>query len=212
MRKNTTMIHGVNVFKINRLHWLAVMSYIYPAPYKTGAGRGNPKLLQATPDAESVFFVVCYMRHSMAWCVLFNVGSYSVITHNGTHRAALIMVALAGQSQGWPVPCNAGISTPVNVTAPLERGNSGGDSVNLLQEAANMATSARLQGRTSSRLNLLDHNQSASAPLFVWRFWSCQQSRYITSTATSEREARLQLPAVRLVFVARIRVEGVNHA
>ncbi|HAF5675954.1 TPA: host cell division inhibitor Icd-like protein [Salmonella enterica] len=49
-------------------------------------------------------------------------------------------------------------------------------------------------------------------PCFVWRFYSGQNSAYLTTTATSEREARLQLPAVRLVFVARIRVEGVNHA
>ncbi|EJK8885132.1 host cell division inhibitor Icd-like protein [Salmonella enterica] len=48
-------------------------------------------------------------------------------------------------------------------------------------------------------------------PCFVWRFWSCQNVTY-TTTATSEREARLQLPAVRLVFIARIRLKGVNHA
>lgn len=49
-------------------------------------------------------------------------------------------------------------------------------------------------------------------PLFVWRFISGQNSACFTTTATSEREARLQLPAVRLVFVARIRVEGMHHA
>lgn len=51
-------------------------------------------------------------------------------------------------------------------------------------------------------------------PCFVWRFYSGQNSTYLTTTATSEREARLQLPAVRqrLVFVARIRTKGVNHA
>ncbi|ECK6867882.1 host cell division inhibitor Icd-like protein [Salmonella enterica] len=49
-------------------------------------------------------------------------------------------------------------------------------------------------------------------PCFVWRFFSGQNATYHTVTATSEREVRLQLPAVRLVFVARIRVEGVNHA
>ncbi|HFW4207921.1 TPA: host cell division inhibitor Icd-like protein [Salmonella enterica subsp. enterica serovar Reading] len=55
-------------------------------------------------------------------------------------------------------------------------------------------------------------------PCFVWRFWSCQNVTY-TTTAASEREARLQLsqlPAVRqrqrLVFVARIRLEGIHHA
>ncbi|EBQ4836942.1 host cell division inhibitor Icd-like protein [Salmonella enterica subsp. arizonae] len=48
-------------------------------------------------------------------------------------------------------------------------------------------------------------------PCFVWRFWSCQNVTY-TTTAASEREARLQLPAVRLVFVARIRMEANAHA
>ncbi|ECC3464454.1 host cell division inhibitor Icd-like protein [Salmonella enterica subsp. enterica] len=104
-----------------------------------------------------------------------------------------IMVTLAGQPQGWPVPCNAGCSNPVNVTAPIEIATSSGDSLNLLQEAVTMATTL-----------------TPSHPLFVWRFWSCQNATY-TTTATSEREARLQLPAVRLVFVARIRVEGVPH-
>lgn len=48
-------------------------------------------------------------------------------------------------------------------------------------------------------------------PCFVWRFYSGQNSTYLTTTATSEREARLQLPAVRLVFVARIRQEVQAH-
>ncbi|ECE7748602.1 host cell division inhibitor Icd-like protein [Salmonella enterica subsp. enterica serovar Ngili] len=49
-------------------------------------------------------------------------------------------------------------------------------------------------------------------PLFIWRFYSRQNSTYLTTTAASEHEARLQLPAVRLVFVARIRLEGIHHA
>ncbi|EHG7930071.1 host cell division inhibitor Icd-like protein [Salmonella enterica] len=69
-----------------------------------------------------------------------------------------------------------------------------------------MAISTRLQGHTSSHLTPINK------PLFVWRFFSGQNATYHTVTATSEREARLQLPAVRLVFVARIRTEGVNHA
>ncbi|ENW0687682.1 host cell division inhibitor Icd-like protein [Salmonella enterica] len=48
-------------------------------------------------------------------------------------------------------------------------------------------------------------------PCFVWRFVSGQNSAYLTTTAASEREARLQLPAVRLVFAARIRVNGGQH-
>ncbi|EIZ7189520.1 host cell division inhibitor Icd-like protein [Salmonella enterica] len=72
-----------------------------------------------------------------------------------------------------------------------------------------MAISTRSQGRTSSHLNPIN---KLNKPLFVWRFFSGQNATYHTVTATSEREARLQLPAVRLVFVARIRTEGVNHA
>lgn len=45
-------------------------------------------------------------------------------------------------------------------------------------------------------------------PCFVWRFVSGQNAATYTTAAASEREARLQLPAVRLVFVARIRVNG----
>ncbi|EFR3656296.1 host cell division inhibitor Icd-like protein [Salmonella enterica] len=77
--------------------------------------------------------------------------------------------------------------------------------------AANMAISTRPQGHTSSHLKSVN---KLSKPLFVWRFYSGQNSTYLTTTATSEREARLQLSAVRqrLVFAARIRTEGVNHA
>ncbi|ECG8625454.1 host cell division inhibitor Icd-like protein [Salmonella enterica subsp. diarizonae] len=46
-------------------------------------------------------------------------------------------------------------------------------------------------------------------PCFVWRFVSGQNATY-TTTAASEREARLQLPSVRLVFAARIRVQEDN--
>ncbi|EBI5235632.1 host cell division inhibitor Icd-like protein [Salmonella enterica] len=72
-----------------------------------------------------------------------------------------------------------------------------------------MAISTRPQGHTSSHLKSVN---KLNKPLFVWRFFSCQQSTYHTVTAASEREARLQLPAVRLVFAARIRLEGVRHA
>ncbi|OIN15748.1 hypothetical protein AO411_2005330 [Salmonella enterica subsp. enterica serovar Sarajane] len=103
------------------------------------------------------------------------------------------MVALAGLPQGRPVSIEAGSSNPVNVTAPVEIGTSGGDSSNSM-EAVTMATTL------------------TQTPLFVWRFVSGQNSTCFTTTAASEREARLQLPAVRLVFAARIRVEEVHHA
>ncbi|EBD6540524.1 hypothetical protein C1366_01165 [Salmonella enterica] len=131
------------------------LGYVYPAPYKTGAGRGNPKLTKATSDAASVFFVVRYTRHSMAWCVIrqrsYNRRYVALLAYHAAHNGTIcgccvrlrpvidaqnrisrrpIMVTLAGQPQGWPVPFVPGISTPVNVTAPIERGNSSGDSLN----------------------------------------------------------------------------------
>ncbi|ECU9995900.1 ash family protein [Salmonella enterica subsp. diarizonae serovar 48:i:z] len=137
------------------------LGYVFPASHETGAGCRNPNMYKAIPDAPSVFFVVCYTCHSMAWCTLFNVDSAAAITHNGvyhvTHNGAMctsfdgvrsqslsllhrtprrpIMVTLAGQPQGWPVSLYAGIPTPVNVTASIECRNSSGDSLNLYKEA-----------------------------------------------------------------------------
>ncbi|WP_179948083.1 ash family protein [Salmonella enterica] len=112
------------------------VGYVNYAPHKTGAGRGNPCKLKATPDAASVFFVVCYTRHSMAWCAYLMTNSPQAFDHATAHRVAPIMVTLAGLPKGRPVPFSAGISTPVNVTALFERGNSGGDSLTKLKEAA----------------------------------------------------------------------------
>lgn len=136
------------------------LGYVNPAPHKTGVGRGNPKLYKATPDAESVFFCVCYTRHSMAWCVIrqrsYNRRSVALLAYHAAHNGAMcsnrcagsyplapmstsrrpVMVTLAGLPKGRPVPLYAGISTPVNVTAPIERGNSSGDSLNQYKEAA----------------------------------------------------------------------------
>ncbi|HIB1508576.1 TPA: ash family protein [Salmonella enterica subsp. enterica serovar Muenchen] len=154
------------------LHTYNGLGYVNSAPYKTGAGRGNPKLTKATPDAESVFFCVCYMCHSMAWCAYLMTNSPQAFDHATAHHAAhngavyclpfgvslplLVrvtvisrvnstscrprMVTLAGQPQGWPVPFVPGISTPVNVTAPIERGNSSGDSLNQNKGGRLMAT------------------------------------------------------------------------
>ncbi|EMA9953402.1 ash family protein [Salmonella enterica] len=119
--------------------------YSYPAPYKTGAGICSPKLTKATPDAASVFFVVRYTRHSMAWCAHLMAGCPQAPDHATAHRAALIMVTLAGQPQGWPVPFVPGTANPVNVTAPIEICSSRGDSLTRTKEAAIMAKFAQSQ-------------------------------------------------------------------
>lgn len=135
--------------------------YRYLALYKTSAGIGTPKLTKATPDAESVFFCVRHVRHFMAWCAIYPQGLRcrlaGLLTHHAAHNGAVrvsyagftpffpvsnstsrrrIMVALAGQPQGWPVPFVPGSSNPVNVTAPIEIGTSGGDSLTGTKEAA----------------------------------------------------------------------------
>ncbi|EFS3175946.1 ash family protein [Salmonella enterica] len=123
----------------------ATSCYRFPAPHKTGAGICTPCKLKATPDAASVFFVVRYTRHSMAWCAHLMAGCSQAPDHATAHRAALIMVTLAGQPQGWPVPFSAGSANPVNVTAPIDICTSSGDSLIKLKEAAIMAKSAQSQ-------------------------------------------------------------------
>ncbi|HAF1610594.1 TPA: ash family protein [Salmonella enterica] len=158
--------HNINIILMSikpskALDRLNCWRYAYPAPYKTDAGRGNPNMYKATPDAESVFFVVRYTRYSMAWYAIqqqsYNRRSTALLSYHAANNGAVCspyagvvthsehvnntsrrprMVTLAGQPQGWPVPLYAGISTPVNVTALFERGNSGGDSLILYKEAA----------------------------------------------------------------------------
>ncbi|EIB9338248.1 ash family protein [Salmonella enterica] len=119
--------------------------YSYPAPYKTGAGVRSPKLTKATPDAASVFFVVRYTRHSMAWCAHLMAGCSQSPDHVTAHRAAPIMVTLAGLPKGRPVSFVPGTSNPVNVTALFEIRSSRGDSLTRTKEAAIMAKSAQSQ-------------------------------------------------------------------
>lgn len=137
------------------------LGYVDSAPHKTGVGRRNPNMYKATPDAASVFFVVRYISHSMAWysqrlelIPLVAKANYHAAHNGGICRSIRPvneyidklstegifrrprMVTLAGQPQGWPVSLYAGIPTPVSVTALIERRNSGGDSLNLYKEAA----------------------------------------------------------------------------
>ena len=96
--------------------------YGYSALAKSSAGRGNPLNIKVTQTRPASFFVSCHCAHQL----------------RGYIRTES-MVALAGLSKDRPVSFVSGISTPVNVTTPSERGNSGGDSLNT-KEAAIMAT------------------------------------------------------------------------
>ncbi|MCW2424719.1 Rha family phage regulatory protein [Citrobacter farmeri] len=101
----------LNVAIENQNGW----NYSAPAPYKTGAGRGNPMFTNAHNRAQAVFL-----------CVM--------------HSHIQIMVGRAGQPQGWPGSLVTGISTPVRLTTLMVVENLGGELIKFTNEAAIMAT------------------------------------------------------------------------
>ena len=105
----------------------AVSRYSFIAVAKSTAGRRNPCLTMATPDAPCVFFCVRALMHPFNTQWPFR------------HCGYRVMVAQAGQPSGWPVSNKAGIPTPVRVTTH-ERRNSGGGNYRYLLEVAPMAT------------------------------------------------------------------------
>ncbi|EKK3318968.1 Rha family transcriptional regulator [Salmonella enterica] len=92
--------------------------YVFPAPYKTGAGCGSPLITRAHNRAHAVFL-------------------------RAKHCHTQIMVGRAGQSQDWPGSLVTGTSTPVRLTT-YKCGSFGGELTNLSLEAAIMATTPTL--------------------------------------------------------------------
>ena len=105
----------------------AVSRYSFPAVAKSAAGRENPSLTVATPDAPCVFFCVYAFAHPF-------IGQRFFVC-----CAVKIMVAQAGQPSGWPGSLKAGYANPVRA-ATSEIGVSGGSFSNYFKEAAIMAT------------------------------------------------------------------------
>ncbi|EIL8134907.1 host cell division inhibitor Icd-like protein [Salmonella enterica] len=169
----------------NRLPEKFIRAYACPAPHKTGAGFDS-----LNDKAGSR-----YVSDKRFFCA------------RNPSCDRIIMAGRDGEtarSAGSFIASLSTLSRPAtmfdSVLARLRKSDKG---------AANMANYfPYLNGRTPSHLNPVRY------PLFVWRFFSCQQSTYHTVTAASEREARLQLrlSAVRLIFAARIRLpEGAHH-
>ena len=100
--------------------------YSFIAVAKSAAGRRNPCLTMATPDAPCVFFCVRALMHPFNTQWPFR------------HCGYRVMVAQAGQPSGWPVPIEAGFSPPSGL--PPERENSGGGVNRYSMEVAPMAT------------------------------------------------------------------------
>ena len=149
---------------------------------KSATGRGNPNTLRATQTPKASFFVSDHYAHQISGLV-----------------RTKSMVALVGLRSRRPVSFVSGISTPANVTAISERGNSGGDSLNT-KEAAIMATTP------------------TQKPSFIWLIAAVRRDMpTITAkihhiAAESEQEARRTLARDHVCFFAgRIRQE-VAHA
>lgn len=146
---------------------------------KSATGRGNPNTLRATQTPKASFFVSDHYAHLIS----------------GLART-VSMVALVGLRSRRPVSFVSGISTPANVTAISERGNSGGDSLNTKEDAAMLATT---------------HTQN---PQFIWLIAAVRRDTpTITAkihhiAAETEKEARRSLAQDHVCFFAgRIRLE-----
>ena len=181
----TSTRKGEGVFSESRKKGLPTIAnpvYGYSAPAKSGAGRGNPSKQEATQTPKASFFVSDHYAHLIS----------------GLARTKS-MVALVGLRSRRPVSFCAGISTPANVTAISERGNSGGDSLKQKEAAAMLATT---------------HTQN---PQFIWLIAAVRRDMpTITAkihhiAAETEQEARRSLARDHVCFFAgRIRTGGAH--
>ncbi|MBI0276743.1 host cell division inhibitor Icd-like protein [Hafnia alvei] len=99
---------------------------------KSDTGHLTPRYKEsATQTPPASFFVSNHHAHPL----------------NGSDRFTS-MVALVGQSKGWPVSDNAGCENPASVTTNKELLTSGSDSHSLLSEIAQMAIDASAHLKT----------------------------------------------------------------
>ncbi|HIB6170297.1 TPA: host cell division inhibitor Icd-like protein [Klebsiella variicola subsp. variicola] len=149
---------------------------------KSATGRENPNTLRATQTPKASFFVSDHYAHLIS----------------GLARTKS-MVALVGLRSRRPVSFVSGILTPANVTAILERENSGGDSLNTKEAAAMLATTP------------------TQNPQFIWLIAAVRRDMpTITAkihhiAAETEQEARRSLARDHVCFFAgRIRTGGAH--
>ncbi|EPC4821924.1 host cell division inhibitor Icd-like protein [Salmonella enterica] len=172
----------LNFFCLQGLTLPRVLVYRYPAPYKTGAGFSSLTAIAGSRSISDKRFFCA--RNPSCDRVIMAGRDGETARSAGFYSASLLTL----------------LRPATTFSSVLAR------FLNLAIGAANMAISPHLDGRTSSHLNPVRY------PLFVWRFVSGQNNTTHTIIAASEREARLQLPAVRLIFAARIRLlEGAHH-
>ncbi|EGP6099005.1 Rha family transcriptional regulator [Escherichia coli] len=117
--------------------------YTVQAPYKAGAGRGNPEFTKAHSRALAVF--LCHEQHY-----------------------AQIMVGRAGPTSVGPGSLVTGISTPVRLTTNKVVESLGGELLKITKEAAIMATIPTL---TQPEIAIVD-GQAVTSSLAVANFFS----------------------------------------
>ena len=149
---------------------------------KSATGICTPNTHRATQTPKASFFVSNHYAHLI-----------SGLARNES------MVALVGLRSRRPVSFVSGISTPANVTAISERGNSGGDSLKQ-KEAAYMLATTPTQN-----------------PQFIWLIAAVRRDMpTITAkihhiAAETEQEARRSLARDHVCFFAgRIRTGGAH--
>ncbi|BBR02848.1 host cell division inhibitor Icd-like protein [Klebsiella quasipneumoniae] len=149
---------------------------------KSATGRENPNTLRATQTPKASFFVSDHYAHLIS----------------GLARTKS-MVALVGLRSRRPVSFVSGSLNPANVTAILERENSGVDSLNTKEAAAMLATTP------------------TQNPQFIWLIAAVRRDMpTITAkihhiAAETEQEARRSLARDHVCFFAgRIRTGGAH--
>jgi len=134
--------------------------YTVQAPYKAGAGRGNPKFNIEHNRAHAVFS--CH-----------------------EHRYAQIMVGRAGPTSVGPGSLVTGISTPVRLTTNKVVESLGGELLKITKEAAIMATIPTL---TQPEIAIVD-GQAVTSSLAVANFFSKRHDDVLKKIRTLECSA-----------------------
>ena len=160
-------------------------STILHATAKSVAGRRNPVKTIAPTHALAWFFVGA--RPPFTWILLayLAIGIYSV------------MVARAGQPQGWPVSIVAGIPTPARATTMSVGTLVGSEDLSTIEAAIMATVPTPVVFKTFTFL--ITHGVRRLAVL-----------RYIRTIATSEALARANHADLPLVFVSRIPIGGTT--
>ncbi|EOK9225373.1 Rha family transcriptional regulator [Escherichia coli] len=134
--------------------------YNVQAPYKAGAGRGNPEFTKAHNRALAVF--LCHEQHY-----------------------AQIMVGRAGPTSVGPGSLVTGISTPVRLTTNKVVESLGGELLKITKEAAIMATIPTL---TQPEIAIVD-GQAVTSSLAVANFFSKRHDDVLKKIRTLECSA-----------------------